>query len=114
MLEFIHYHAKITFVMMAIVAAISTAVPYAAAQNKYTNASCPDVTVTLIYLDSGHRIYRYTKFIQYAKQIWDTPDLADLAENINHVLDNLYNDSPNLLQGLTDFLRSANFTEDQL
>ena len=46
--------------MMAIVAAISTAVPYAAAQNKYTNASCPDVTVTLIYLDSGHNIYRYT------------------------------------------------------
>ena len=42
-----------------------------------------------------------------------TPHSTSLIENVNNLLNNLIYACPNLNQGLTDYLDSTDFTQDQ-
>jgi hypothetical protein len=96
---------KITAILFAEI--IAVIVPSATAYPQQPNAisaSCLDIAVTLIYLDSLHATSDEAEI---------APNRTILLENVNNLFTNLTHDCPDLNQGLTDYLDFDDYRQDQ-
>jgi hypothetical protein len=94
---------KISAILLAeiiAVAVVPTATSHAQQPNT-TSASCLDIAVTLIYLDSLHATLNEAQI---------APNSTILLENVNNLFINLIYDCRNFNKGLTDYLDFGNFT----
>jgi hypothetical protein len=96
---------KITAILFAaIIAAVPTTIAYAQQPN-IISASCFDIAVTLMYLDSLDATLNETVIF---------PNRTFLLQNLNNLFTNPIDDCPNLNQGLINYLDSADFRQDKL
>jgi hypothetical protein len=96
---------KITAILFAEI--IAVIVPSATAYPQQPNAisaSCLDIAVTLIYLDSLYATLDEAEI---------GPNSTILLENVNNLFTNLTHDCPDLNQDLTDYLDFGDFRQDQ-
>jgi hypothetical protein len=96
---------KITAILFAEIIAVVVPMTIAYAQQpNATIASCLDIAVTLIYLDSLYATLDEAEI---------GPNSTILLENVNNLFTNLTHDCPDLNQDLTDYLDFGNFRQDQ-
>jgi hypothetical protein len=95
---------KITAILFAaIIAAVPTTIAYAQQPN-IISASCFEIAVTLMYLDSLDATLNETVIL---------PNRTFLLQNLNNLFTNPIDDCPNLNQSLTDYLEFDYSTQDQ-
>jgi hypothetical protein len=98
-----------------LVAAKSTSLLYAAEQAEYKSTSCLAIAVILIYLNLAIDYADIDSLDATLNEAEIAPDSASLTQSVNNVLKKLNDDNClNLPQGQTDYLNSADFTEDHL
>ena len=96
-------HAKITAILFA--AIIAAVIPTKAfAQPNTTSASCLDIALTLIYLDNLDATLNEAVIV---------PNRTFLLQNLNNLFTNLIYNCLYFNQGLTDYLDSIDFTQNQ-